>query len=164
MKVILLKDVKGQGKKDQMIDVSDGYARNFLLPKKLAIIADNKAQNEIKGKEEARLFRIEEEKKAAKERSSAIVAAMALLFRKARKKQRRMGMGSNQKTNGLASWGRASAMKTERMAKRESESNLLCLKSITRPHARFCFALETALTVAFHGLSFLNFHILPYSK
>ena len=67
MKVILLKDVKGQGKKDQMIDVSDGYARNFLLPKKLAIIADNKAQNEIKGKEEARLFRIEEEKKAAKE-------------------------------------------------------------------------------------------------
>lgn len=67
MKVILLKDVKGQGKKDQMIDVSDGYARNFLIPKKLAIIADNKAQNEIKGKEEARLFRIEEEKKAAKE-------------------------------------------------------------------------------------------------
>ena len=66
MKVILLADVKGQGKKDQMVEVSDGYARNFLLPKKLAVIADNKAQNEIKNKEEARLFRIEEEKKAAK--------------------------------------------------------------------------------------------------
>lgn len=67
MKVILLKDVKGQGKKDQMIEVSDGYARNFLLPKKLAIIADAKATNELKGKEESRLFKIEEEKKAARE-------------------------------------------------------------------------------------------------
>ena len=67
MKVILLKDVKGQGKKDQMVDVSDGYARNFLLPKKLAVVADAKAQNEMKNKEEARIYRIEEEKKAAKE-------------------------------------------------------------------------------------------------
>ena len=66
MKVILLADVKGQGKKDQMVEVSDGYARNYLLPKKLAVIADNKAQNEMKNKEEARLFRIEEEKKAAR--------------------------------------------------------------------------------------------------
>ena len=53
MKVILLKDVKGQGKKDQIVDVSDGYARNFLLPKKLAIIADAKATNELKGKEDS---------------------------------------------------------------------------------------------------------------
>ena len=65
MKVILLKDVKGQGKKDQIIDVSDGYARNFLLPKKLAIIADAKATNELKGKEDSKQFKIEEEKKAA---------------------------------------------------------------------------------------------------
>ena len=43
MKVILTQDVKGQGKKDQIIDVSDGYARNFLFPKKLAIVADAKA-------------------------------------------------------------------------------------------------------------------------
>jgi large subunit ribosomal protein L9 len=51
MKVILTQDVKGQGKKDQIIEVSDGYARNFLLPKKLAIIADAKAVNEAKNKE-----------------------------------------------------------------------------------------------------------------
>ena len=42
MKVLLLADVKGQGKKDQIVNVSDGYARNFLFPKKLAVIADNK--------------------------------------------------------------------------------------------------------------------------
>ena len=41
MKVILLQDVKGKGKKGQMIEVSDGYARNFMLPKKLAIAALN---------------------------------------------------------------------------------------------------------------------------
>ena len=75
MKVILLKDVKGQGKKDQIIDVSDGYARNFLLPKKLAIIADAKATNELKGKEDSKQYKIEEEKKAAnaiKEKLSGI--------------------------------------------------------------------------------------------
>ncbi len=51
MKVVLTQDVKSQGKKGQLIDVSDGYARNFLIPKGLAIIADNKALNEIKGRE-----------------------------------------------------------------------------------------------------------------
>ena len=40
MKVILLKDVKGTGKKGEVKEVSDGYARNFLLPKKVAVIAD----------------------------------------------------------------------------------------------------------------------------
>ena len=50
MKVILLADVKGQGKKDQVVEVSDGYARNFLFPKKLAVLADAKATNELRGK------------------------------------------------------------------------------------------------------------------
>ena len=65
MKVILLCDVKGQGKKDQIINVSDGYARNFLFPQKKAIPADSKAENELRGKEEAKQYRIAEDKKAA---------------------------------------------------------------------------------------------------
>lgn len=65
MKVVLLCDVKGQGKKDQIVDVSDGYARNFLFPQKKAIPADAKATNELKNKEEAKQFKINEERKAA---------------------------------------------------------------------------------------------------
>ena len=65
MKVILLCDVKGQGKKDQIINVSDGYARNFLFPQKKAIPADAKATSELKSKEESKQFKINEEKKAA---------------------------------------------------------------------------------------------------
>ena len=65
MKVILLCDVKGQGKKDQIVEVSDGYARNFLFPQKKAIPADAKAQNELRGKESAKQYKIEEDKKAA---------------------------------------------------------------------------------------------------
>ena len=67
MKVILLADVKGQGKKDQVINVSDGYARNFLFPKKLAVEADSKSLNEIKNKESSRLHKLDVEKKAAME-------------------------------------------------------------------------------------------------
>lgn len=66
MKVILLCDVKGQGKKDQIINVSDGYARNFLFPQKKAVLADAKATSELKNKEEAKLFRMEEDRKAAR--------------------------------------------------------------------------------------------------
>ena len=65
MKVILLCDVKGQGKKDQIINVSDGYARNFLFPQKKAIPADAKATSELKSKEEAKQYRIAEDRKAA---------------------------------------------------------------------------------------------------
>ncbi len=67
MKVVLLSDVKGQGKKGQVVNVSDGYARNFLFPKNLATPADNKIMNELKGKEEARLRQIELEKQAARD-------------------------------------------------------------------------------------------------
>ena len=51
MKVILLQDVKGQGKKGELVNVSDGYARNFLLPRNLATIADSQAMNEFRNKE-----------------------------------------------------------------------------------------------------------------
>jgi large subunit ribosomal protein L9 len=67
MKLILTKDVKGQGKKDQVIEVSDGYARNFLIPRGLAVPADAKSMNEIKNREASRVHKIETEKAAAME-------------------------------------------------------------------------------------------------
>lgn len=67
MKVVLLKDVKGQGKKDQIIDVSDGYARNFLLPKGLAAEASGSVLNDIKNKEASKAHKIELERAAARE-------------------------------------------------------------------------------------------------
>ena len=65
MKVVLLTDVKGQGKKDQIIEVSDGYARNYLIPKKLAAVADAATLNNARNKEAARLHKIEVETAAA---------------------------------------------------------------------------------------------------
>lgn len=79
MKVVLTQDVRAQGKKGQLIDVSDGYARNFLLPKGLAVIADNKALNEIKGREEAEKHRIEMELVNAKD-TAAKLAGVTLHF------------------------------------------------------------------------------------
>ena len=67
MKVILTQDVKGQGKKDQVVEVSDGYARNFLFPKKLAIPADAQALNEVKNKEASHQHKIEVETNQARE-------------------------------------------------------------------------------------------------
>ena len=65
MKVVLLHDVKGQGKKGDLVNVSDGYARNFLFPKKLAMEANAQILNEIKNKNEAEQFKKAEDKKAA---------------------------------------------------------------------------------------------------
>ena len=76
MKVILLQNVKALGKKDDVVEVAEGYAANFLLPRKLAIRADNQAMNDLKGKEESKRFKIEEERKAAKaiaERLASII-------------------------------------------------------------------------------------------
>ncbi|HPE95488.1 MAG TPA: 50S ribosomal protein L9 [Bacillota bacterium] len=65
MKVILLKDVKAQGKQGQVIEVSDGYARNFLFPKKLAKQADSQVLAEVQAKSDAEIRRRNEEKKKA---------------------------------------------------------------------------------------------------
>lgn len=67
MKVILLENIKGVGKKDEIINAADGYARNFLLPKKLAVPADTGNMNNLKAKQESNTFRKNEEKKAAEE-------------------------------------------------------------------------------------------------
>ena len=65
MKVILTQDVKGKGKKGQMIEVSDGYARNFMLPKKLAIEATPDAVNTMRMNDKATQERIAREKAEA---------------------------------------------------------------------------------------------------
>jgi len=76
MKVILQQDVKGQGKKGQMVNVSDGYARNFLFPRKLAVAATADNLNTMRLQEQARLAQIEREKAEARanaERLEALV-------------------------------------------------------------------------------------------
>ena len=65
MKVILLQDVKGKGKKGQMLEVSDGYARNFMLPKKMAIEATTDAINTMRMNDKATQERIAKEKAEA---------------------------------------------------------------------------------------------------
>ncbi len=59
MKVILLADVKGTGKKGELVNVSDGYARNYLMPHKLAREADSQAMNELKNAESSKQHKIE---------------------------------------------------------------------------------------------------------
>lgn len=61
MKVILIKDVKGQGKNGDIIDVSEGYARNFLFPRKLAVEPTKTALNELKGQKDSKSYREQKE-------------------------------------------------------------------------------------------------------
>ncbi len=72
MKVILLEDVRGQGKKGDLVNVSDGYARNFLFPKSLAKEANATAMAEFNSKAEAKVHHYEEEKAAAKATATLI--------------------------------------------------------------------------------------------
>lgn len=72
MKVILTQDVKGKGKKGQMIEVSDGYARNFMLPRKIAIEATPDAVNTMKMNDKATQERIAREKAEAMEISKTL--------------------------------------------------------------------------------------------
>lgn len=72
MKVVLLEDVKGKGKKGELCNVSDGYARNFLFPKKLAVEADNAALNELKSREEAKAHHKKEEIAVANETAARL--------------------------------------------------------------------------------------------
>ena len=91
MKVILLEDVKGKGKKDQVLEVSDGYARNFLFKKKLAIEADAKALNERAGREAARQHKYNVEKAAALEIAKQLEAVTLLLHHEAGKDNKLYG-------------------------------------------------------------------------
>ena len=72
MKVILLQDIKGKGKKGQMLEVSDGYARNYMLPRKLAVEATADAVNTMRMNDKAAA------EKAAKERAEALETSKKL--------------------------------------------------------------------------------------
>lgn len=65
MKVILLEDIKGVGKKDEVINSSDGYARNFLFPKKLAVEANNENMSKLKAKNDSKAYQKSVEKEEA---------------------------------------------------------------------------------------------------
>ncbi len=67
MKVVLKQDVKGQGKAGELVTVSDGYARNFLFPRGLAIAADAQAMTELRNREESAQYHAKMEKQAAQE-------------------------------------------------------------------------------------------------
>ena len=83
MKVILTQDVKGSGKKGELINAADGYARNFLLPKGLAIEANNQAIGELKAKEASKQHKIQVEKEAAMESAKRLEGKTVSLTAKA---------------------------------------------------------------------------------
>lgn len=83
MKVILQQDVKGQGKKGQMIDAAEGYARNFLLPRKLAIPATPDAINTMNLKEKARRAEEARMKEEAESTAEKLKGCMVKLTAKA---------------------------------------------------------------------------------
>lgn len=76
MKVILLDNIKGVGKKDEIINASDGYARNYLLPKKLAVEANSENLSKLNNKKEAANYRKDVEKQNAEELAKKIKGIM----------------------------------------------------------------------------------------
>ena len=83
MKVILQQDVRGQGKKGQLVEVSDGYARNFLLPKKLAVVATAENLNTMKQQEKARKAQEAAEKAEAEATAKKLEGLMVKIPAKA---------------------------------------------------------------------------------
>ena len=83
MKVILLQDVKGTGKKGELHEVSDGYARNFLLPKKMVLPATTQAVGEMKARQQAAAHRAESQLEHAKEQAARIEGTTVVIHAKA---------------------------------------------------------------------------------
>ena len=82
MKVVLLQDVKSIGKKGELVNVSDGYARNFLLPRKLAKEATAQAMNELKNAEAAREYKIKTETENAQKNAGALSGKTLKIYAK----------------------------------------------------------------------------------
>ena len=83
MKVVLLQDVKGSGKKGELVNVSDGYARNFLLPRNLAKEANSQAMNELKNAEESKQYKIDQQIKQANEAKAKLESKTIVIHAKA---------------------------------------------------------------------------------
>lgn len=83
MKVILLKDVKGTGKKGEVKEVSDGYARNYLLAKKLAVVADNTSMKELNEKNKSQEIKAQKEYEAAVELGKKMEELNVVIYSKA---------------------------------------------------------------------------------
>lgn len=96
MKVVLLTDVKGHGKKGEVVEASDGYARNFLLPRGLAKEATKGALNEVKGKNEAKAYHKEQEVLAAKETAAKLEGGKVTIKSKAGENGKLFGKVTNQ--------------------------------------------------------------------
>lgn len=95
MKVILQQDVRDHGKKGQLVDVSDGYARNYLFPRKLAVPATADAMNTMKLQEKARLRKIEEEKARATENAKKLESVVVKISAKAGENGKLFGSVTN---------------------------------------------------------------------
>ena len=76
MKVILLDNIKGVGKKDEVINAADGYARNFLLPRKLAVEANAENMSKLNNKKEAASYKKDVERQAAEELAKKLKGIM----------------------------------------------------------------------------------------
>ncbi|MCL1795830.1 MAG: 50S ribosomal protein L9 [Clostridia bacterium] len=96
MKVILLADVKGTGKKEQIVEVSDGYARNYLLPRKLAIAATSTAANAVTRAKAAEDHREKMRREAAEERAKELASKEIAMSARAGEKGRLYGSITSQ--------------------------------------------------------------------
>lgn len=83
MKVIFIQDVKGQGKKGEEKNIADGYARNFLLPRGLAVEANAANLNNLKGQKESQAYKKEQEIKAAEEIKAKLEGVVVKMTAKA---------------------------------------------------------------------------------
>ena len=91
MKVILIEDVKGKGRKDQVLEVSDGYAHNYLFKNKLAITADAKALTDLKMRQNAKQHKHDLEKAAAVETAKKLELLTVVIPQEAGKENKLYG-------------------------------------------------------------------------
>ena len=96
MKVVLLQDVKGLGKKGELVNTSDGYARNFLFPRKLAMEANSQAMSELKNREAAEKHRIDMEIAAGQGLRREARGQDRRAHRQGRRKRQALRLGNSQ--------------------------------------------------------------------